>query len=49
MPKYMITLTYLVSIEADSSDEAEKIAIQEIEDGKWNPNDIETEIWNYNF
>ena len=47
MSKYAVTLTYLVIVEADNVSEAEKIALQEVEDGEWNPNDIETEKWEY--
>lgn len=45
MPMYVVTLTYLVGIEADSAEEAEQCAIQLVEDGQWDPNDIETELW----
>lgn len=45
MSMYVVTLTYLVGVEADSVKEAEEIAKTLIEDGQWDPNDIETELW----
>lgn len=43
--KYMVTLTYLVAVEADSAMQASIIAQQEVTDDKWYPNDVEIEIW----
>lgn len=43
--KYMVTLTYLVAVEADSEMQASRIAQQEVADDEWYPNDVEIEIW----
>lgn len=43
--KYMVTLTYLVAVEADSEMQASIIAQQEVTDDKWYPNDVEIETW----
>lgn len=43
--KYMVTLTYLVAVEADSGMQASTIAQQKVIDDNWYPNDVEIEIW----
>ena len=47
MPMYVVELNYLIGIEADSSIEAERCAIQLVEDGQYDPNDIHISLWKY--
>ena len=43
MERYQVTVTYLVSIEAESENEAAAKAIEEVEQGFWEYTDVEVE------
>ena len=43
MPIYQVTLTYLITVEAENDEDAEQKACEEVEENPGLYNDIETE------
>lgn len=43
MKEYQVTVTYLITVEANNSSDAEQEAMSLIEMNQWEPNDIEVE------
>ena len=42
MKKYQVTVTYLISVDAETEDVAEQLALEYVKRG-WEPNDVEIE------